>query len=190
MHEVKDPGGAAPPGPTPGIPAALVRRIDALNDRVGRSFAWLAFLMVLVTTTDVTMRYLFRTSYVFVQELEWHLFAVLFLMGAGYTHLKGDHVRVDIFYARLGAKAKAWIDLVGSVVFLFPTAFLLVWTSIPFVRQSWQVLEGSPDPGGIPGRYILKAVLPIGFFLIGLQGISEFVKNVYRVRVRDQAVPK
>lgn len=161
---------------------ALSHRIDAVNDWVGRSFRLLTLLMVLVTTVDVLMRYVFHTSYVFVQELEWHLFAVLFLVAAGYTHLKGDHVRVDIFYARMSPRAKALIDLAGSLVFLFPTCFLLVWTSFPFIRASVGVLEGSADPGGLPGRYLLKMAIPVGFMLLGLQGISELVKNVGALR--------
>jgi len=161
---------------------ALSRGIDRVNDWVGRGFRLLTLLMVLVTTVDVLMRYAFHTSYVLVQELEWHLFAILFLVAAGYTHLKGDHVRVDIFYARMSPRAKAMIDLAGSLVFLFPTCFLLVWTSFPFIRASVGVLEGSPDPGGLPGRYLLKMAIPVGFMLLGLQGVSELVKNVGALR--------
>jgi len=160
---------------------AIIRTIDAINEWVGRVSAWLALLLVVVTTYDVMSRYLFRKSFVFIQEAEWHLFAILFLVAAGYTHLKGDHVRVDIFYARMSARKQAWVDLVCGVFFLFPTAFLLIWTSIPFVAASVKVLEGSPDPGGIPGRFLLKAVLPLGFVLIGLQGVSETIKNLFRV---------
>ncbi len=165
-----------------GLAARVIRVIDAVNDRVGRGSAWLALLLVVVTTYDVFMRYLFRTSFVFVQELEWHLFAVMFLMTAGYAHLRDSHVRVDIFYARLPERARAWIDLIGGVLFLFPTAFLLIWTSIPFVMASVRILEGSPDPGGIPARFLLKAVIPLGFLLVGVQGISATIKNFYRAR--------
>lgn len=160
---------------------AVTRRIDAVNEWVGRASAWLALLLVVVTTYDVASRYLFNKSFVFIQEMEWHIFAILFLIAAGYTHLKGDHVRVDIFYARMSPRNRAWIDLVLGVLFLFPTCFLLIWTSIPFVIASVKVLEGSPDPGGIPGRFLLKAVIPLGFILIGLQGISETIKNYFRV---------
>lgn len=156
-----------------------------MNDWVGRATAWLTLLLVLVTTYDVVMRYIFRQSFVFIQELEWHIFAVMFLITAGYAHLLDSHVRVDLIYARLAPRSKAWIDLVGGVLFLFPTVFLLVWTSIPFVVASVKVLEGSPDPGGIPGRYLLKAVIPLGFLLVGLQGISETIKNYYRVAGKE-----
>jgi len=165
----------------PLLPFALVRWIDQLNDRVGRATSWLTAVMVVVTTSDVLLRYVFNTSFVFIQELEWHLFAVLFLMAAGYTHLKGKHVRVDILYTRLSPRRQALVDLVFGLLFLFPTCFLLIKSSLPFVAHSWAVLEGSPDPGGLPARYLLKAVIPVGFILIGLQGISETIKNTYIV---------
>ena len=165
-----------------GFLRALSSRIDTLNDWVGRAIRLLTLLMVLVTTYDVLMRYVFRQSFVFIQELEWHLFAVLFLIAAGYTHLKGDHVRVDIFYARMSPRAKAMVDLVCGVFFLFPMCFLLVWTSIPFIKASIGVLEGSPDPGGLPGRYLFKMALPVGFILLGLKGLSELVKSFDELR--------
>ncbi len=165
----------------PVLPFTLVRWIDQLNDRVGRATSWLTAVLVVVTTSDVLLRYVFNTSFVFIQELEWHLFAVLFLMAAGYTHLKGKHVRVDILYTRLSPRRQALVDLVFGLLFLFPTCFLLIKSSLPFVAHSWAVLEGSPDPGGLPARYLLKAVIPVGFILIGLQGISETIKNTYIV---------
>ncbi|MDE0208205.1 MAG: TRAP transporter small permease subunit [Candidatus Tectomicrobia bacterium] len=161
--------------------SAVVRGIDRLNEKVGQNVSWLTLFLVLVTTYDVIMRYLFDITYVFIQELEWHLFAVLFLIAAGYTHLKGDHVRVDIVHARLSPHLKAWVELVFGLLFLFPTCFLLIWTSIPFVINAWTVLEGSPDPGGIPARYILKAVIPIGFVLVALQGVSATIRNLFAV---------
>lgn len=165
-----------------GFLRALSSRIDTLNDWVGRAIRMLTLLMVLVTTYDVLMRYVFHQSFVFIQELEWHLFAVLFLIAAGYTHLKGDHVRVDIFYARMSPRAKAMVDLVCGVFFLFPMCFLLVWTSIPFIKASIAVLEGSPDPGGLPGRYLFKLAIPVGFILLGIQGLSELVKSFDELR--------
>jgi len=170
-----------------GFLRGLSRVVDAVNDRVGRSVRLLTLLLVLVTTTDVVMRYLFRTSFVFVQEAEWHIFAVLFLLAAGYAHLKKDHVRVDIIYARQSDRTKAVTNLIGGLLFLFPTCFLLIYSSIPFVVASVRVLEGSPDPGGLPGRFVLKAVIPVGFLLLALQGVSELIKDFDALRSRRAA---
>ncbi len=115
----------------------LIHRIDRLNGFVGRATAWLTFLLVVVTVTDVTLRYVFSVSLVVIQELEWHLFAVIFLMAAGYTHLKGGHVRVDIVYSRLSARKQAWVNLIFTLLFLFPTCFLVIEASLPFVIHSW-----------------------------------------------------
>ena len=169
----------------PSIVGALIRGIDAINDRVGRWSAWLALLLVAIVTYDVVMRYLFNTTFVFIQELEWHIFAVMFLVTAGYAHLLDSHVRVDIFYVRFPPRVRAWVDFFGGILFLLPTVFLLVWTSIPFVRASFADLEGSPDPGGIPGRFVLKAVIPLAFLLLGIQGISEIIKNFYRATGKE-----
>ena len=165
-----------------GALAGLSRAIDRMNAGVGRVTRVLTLLMVLVTTYDVIMRYVFRSSFVFVQELEWHLFAILFLMAAGYAHLKNDHVRVDIFYARMPKKSQALVDVIGSLLFLFPSCFLIIYTSMPFIQASVAVLEGSPDPGGLPGRFLLKMAIPLGFSLLALQGFSELVKNVATLR--------
>jgi TRAP-type mannitol/chloroaromatic compound transport system permease small subunit len=170
-----------------GLLRAVSRLVDAVNERVGRAVRVLALVLVVVTATDVLMRYAFRTSFVFVQELEWHLFAFLFLLAAGYTHLKGDHVRVDIIYARMAPRTRAMVDFACGVLFLFPTCFLLIATSIPFIRASLAVLEGSPDPGGLPARYLLKLAIPVGFLLLGLQGLSELVKSLDALRRPGEA---
>jgi TRAP-type mannitol/chloroaromatic compound transport system permease small subunit len=137
--------------------------------------------MVLVVTMDVILRYVFNMSSVFTQELEWHIFGFLFLIGAGYTLLHDDHVRVDIFYQRLTPKNQAWINLLGTLFFLLPGCYLVIKTSLPFVANSWAVYEGSPDPGGIPARYILKAAIPFGFSLVALQGISLGLKSLLTI---------
>lgn len=135
-------------------------------------------MVVVVVFVDVVMRYAFNTSFVFTQELEWHLFAFIFLMGAGYTLLKDGHVRVDIFYQSMSAKSQAWINLLGVLFFLVPGCVMIIATSLSFVSNSWSVMEGSPDPGGIPYRFLLKACIPAGFILVLLQGISLGIKSL------------
>jgi TRAP-type mannitol/chloroaromatic compound transport system permease small subunit len=155
--------------------------IDAVNEYVGRVVAWVTLAMVLIMFTDVVMRYIFRMSFVFVQELHWHLFSFIFLVGAGYTLLHDGHVRVDIFYQRLGFKGRAWVNLIGVIIFLIPGCLLVIITSWHFVVNAFNIMEGSPDPGGIPYRYIVKACIPLGFGLLLMQGISLGLHSFLRV---------
>ncbi|MFQ5830883.1 MAG: TRAP transporter small permease subunit [Candidatus Methylomirabilia bacterium] len=157
---------------------AVVAKIDQISDWAGRTVSWLTLLMVLITAYDVIMRYIFQISFVFIQELEWYLFSLVFLLAAGYGLRHDSHVRVDIFYARLGPRGKAWINVGGALLFLFPTCFLLINASLPFVGNSWADVEGSPDPGGIPFRYLLKTAIPVGFALLAFQGVAELLKNL------------
>ena len=146
--------------------------IDSTNEAVGRIVSWVSLLLGRVVFVDVVMRYLFKTSFVFTQELEWHLFAFIFLIGAGYTLLHDGHVRVDIIYQRLGVKGRAWINLIGVIFFLIPGCYLVISTSWHFVSNSFSMLEGSPDPGGIPYRFIVKGTMTVGYALLLLQGVS------------------
>ena len=159
----------------------ISRHIDALNERVGRAISWLASLMVVVVAWNVFLRLFFHKGSVAMQELEWHLFGPLFLLTAGYTLVHNEHVRVDIFYSRLSARTQAVVDFVGSLFFLIPVCILVIWTSWPFIAASWVVGEVSPNPGGIPARYILKAVIPVGFSLLGLQGVSMAIHSLCRL---------
>lgn len=163
----------------------LCQRIDAFNELIGRGVAWVTTLMVVVVFVDVVMRYLFNTSYVFTQEMEWHLFGFIFLMGAGYTLLHDGHVRVDIIYQRLTVKQRAWVNFIGCLVFLFPGCWLIISTSLDFVANSYAIMEGSPDPGGVPFRYILKSCIPAGFILVALQGVSLFLRSLLTITGHD-----
>lgn len=156
--------------------------IDSVNERIGRLVSWVVTLLVAVVFIDVVMRYAFNTSFVFTQELEWHLFGFIFLLGAGYTLLYDQHVRVDVVYQRLTPRAKAWINLAGCLFFLFPGAVLIIYMSSVYTWESMKFLEGSPDPGGIPFRFLIKGCIPLGFILFFLQGISMFIRNLNIVR--------
>jgi TRAP-type mannitol/chloroaromatic compound transport system permease small subunit len=156
---------------------AVTRWIDALNRRVGRGVAWATLFLVIVIFTDVIMRYAFKTSFVFVQELEWHVFSFIFLMGAGFTLLTNGHVRVDIFYQQLSDRGQAWVNLLGVIFFLIPGCLMIIDTSAIFAYTAWTIRESSPDPGGIPLRFIVKSFIPLGFVLILLQGISLGIKS-------------
>ncbi|UCD83083.1 MAG: TRAP transporter small permease subunit [Desulfobacterales bacterium] len=159
----------------------LSRWIDAFNEWAGRGVAWVTLGLVLVVFIDVVMRYLFNTSFVFTQELEWHLFGFIFLIGAGYTLLHDGHVRVDIIYQRLSHKGRAWVNFIGVLLFLIPGCIMVISTSWKFTLNSFAMLEGSPDPGGIPFRFILKGCIPVGFTLLLMQGISLGIHSFMQI---------
>jgi TRAP-type mannitol/chloroaromatic compound transport system permease small subunit len=160
------------------VAARVSKWIDSVNEWIGRGVAWATLGLVLVVFVDVLMRYLFNTSFVFTQELEWHVFSFVFLLGAGYTLLYDGHVRVDIVYQAVRPKTRAWIDLLGVIFFLIPGCLLVIDTSAAFAWTSLEVWEGSPDPGGIPFRFIVKGFIPAGFLLLLLQGISLGIKSL------------
>jgi len=162
-----------------GIFMKLAAAIDRLNDVIGRSISWLSTLLVVVVCFDVFTRYFMRSSSVAVQEMEWHIFAVLFLVGAAYTLKEHAHVRVDVFYSRMTPRQKAFIDLIGSLVFLIPFSLLVIYTSQTFISMSYAIQETSPDPGGLPYRYLLKSMISLGFFLVFLQGISMIIHSLW-----------
>ncbi len=151
--------------------------IDGLSDKIGYLVGWMTTLMVIIVFYDTVMRYLFNQGNVALQELEWHLFSIVFLIGAAYTLKEGGHVRVDIIFLNLSEKTKAWIDFVGVFIFLIPLCILIIVSSKGFVINSWTANEISPDPGGLPARYILKAMIPLGFSLLIVQGLSEAAKR-------------
>jgi TRAP-type mannitol/chloroaromatic compound transport system permease small subunit len=157
----------------------LARQIDAAQERLGNAVSWLMLGMVLVVFSDVIFRYLFSRTWVFVQELEWYLFAVIYLVAAGYTLLYDEHVRVDIFYSKFPPRRKAWFDFVLLLVFFFPSCLLVVYTTWPFFWNSVKVLEGSPDPGGIPARWALKGVIIVAFVVLMIQGLSQAIKSFF-----------
>lgn len=149
-----------------------IRVVDRLNETIGRGVVWLSSVLVLVVCYDVFTRYILKTSSVAVQELEWHIFAVLFLIAAAYSLKHDRHVRVDVFYLKFSERGKAWVDFLGSLVFLVPLCIVAILASQQFVLNSFRIGEISPDPGGLPARYLLKAAIPLGFFLLLLQGLS------------------
>lgn len=166
----------------------IVSWIETANEYIGRTMGWFMFILVVLVTIDVVSRYLFQTGAVAIQETEWWLFSIIFLMGAGYTFLHDGHVRVDIIYSRLPDKWKNWVDLGCAFIFLFPMCVLVGYTSFFFIRDSWLVREFSPDPGGLPAYYVLKGFIPLGFLLLALQGVAEVYKIIQRLR--GVALPK
>lgn len=156
----------------------FIRFSDAVNEKVGMAAAWMTTLLVITVCFDVFTRYFLRESMVAVQELEWHLFAFIFLLAAGFTLKYDRHVRVDVLYIRLNDRQKAWINLLGSLIFLIPLCIIIIISSKNYVFNAWMIGESSPDPGGLPARYILKAAIPIAFIFLLLQAISLLFKSI------------
>jgi len=155
--------------------------IDALNERVGRLTYWLILVMVLVSAGNASVRYAFDRSSNAWLEIQWYLFSAVFLLGAGYTLLHNQHVRIDVISGRLSKRARAWIDVLGTLFFLLPMAIAIMWMSWPVFVQAYELHEESSNAGGLivwPARLMV----PVGFVLLVLQGISELIKRVAFLR--------
>ena len=168
-----------------GALALLAARIEALIDAVGRATLYLALAMIALVATNVLLRYAFSFGSVWSQELEWHLLAAVILLGMSYAIQRGDNVRVDVFYADFGPRLKFFVDLLSGVLMLL-IAGLFIKLSLPYVMQSYSIAEGSPDPGGIPLRWLVKGLIPIGFTLLALQALAALLRLVLKERQRRE----
>jgi TRAP-type mannitol/chloroaromatic compound transport system permease small subunit len=159
----------------------LSRGIDALNERLG----WLANILVLlaclISAGNAMSRYAFDLSSNAWLEVQWYLFAAIVMFGASYTLRMNEHVRVDILYTHLSERGKEWLDLLGTAVFLVPSMAVIAWYSWPFFEQSWAIRETSGNAGGLI-RYPVKFLVPLGFTLVALQGVSEIIKRAASLR--------
>lgn len=162
---------------------ALSRAIDAVTERVGRIVYWLILVVVLISAANAVVRKLFNYSSNSYLEIQWYLFSVIFLFGAGYTLLRNEHVRIDIIQGRLSARAQNWIDVVGIVLFLWPMSIIIMWLSWPLFVDSLARHEVSTNAGGLivwPARLMV----PVGFALLLMQSVSELIKRIAFLRGR------
>jgi len=160
--------------------------LDNFSKALGRAVSWLTLLMVLVTFVIVVMRYVFGTGYIWLQEsLSW-MHAVVFMLGAAYTLQQEDHVRVDIFYRKMPEKQRAWVNLLGVLIFVFPMCAFFVYASLDYVTAAWSIREVSRNSGGLPYPFIpvLKSVLLIMPVTVALQGLSMLLGSVAIIRQR------
>jgi TRAP-type mannitol/chloroaromatic compound transport system permease small subunit len=156
---------------------ALSAAIDQLNEKIGYVCNVLVLLAVLVSAGNAMIRYAFDYSSNGWLELQWYMFAVLVMFGASYTFKRNEHVRVEIFYLFLSERGRLWLDLIGTLFFLIPACLLLSYLSWPFFMQSYAVGEMSGNAGGLV-RWPIKLVIPAGFMMLALQGVSEVIKRV------------
>ena len=156
---------------------AIARGIDAVNERVGRAVIWLVLIAVAVSSGNALFRYGLNMSSNAWLEIQWYLFALIFLFGAGYTLKHNGHVRIDVLYGRFSPRTRAWIDLVGGLLFLLPVAALVAWLGWAGFAESYAIGETSPDAGGL-SRWPIKLAIPVGFALLALQGLAESLKRI------------
>jgi TRAP-type mannitol/chloroaromatic compound transport system permease small subunit len=164
---------------------ACVHYIDAFTDRSGRLLAWLALGMALVTALIVVLRYGFNIGSIMAQEAVIYMHGSLFMLGAAYALKTGAHVRVDIFYRDFSPRARAWVNSLGSIVFLLPLCTFICFSSWNYVAESWAIREVSPEPGGIPAVFMLKSLLPLMAINLFLQGLAETLRSAL-VLVEEQ----
>jgi len=152
--------------------------IDRFTDLIG-TVATVAMLIMLVNVFyDAIMRYFFKTGSIALQEMEWHLFSVLFMFGIAYALKEDGHVRVDVLYDRFTPRTKAVINIAGTLLMLIPLSVLIVEGSLWFVREAWQVGEISGDPGGLPYRWVIKAVIPLSFVFLIVSSLGFILRNI------------
>ena len=159
----------------------LADGVDRCVDLVGRATAWLALGIALVMGGNVLLRYGFSIGSIWMQELEWHIMVPICLFGMSYALLKGEHVRVDVVFQYFSERNKHLVDLITALLGMIFCA-LVIWLSIPYVWQSWSIGEGTANPGGIEYRYIVKALIPIGFAIYFAQSFSEMIKSYLAYR--------
>ena len=166
----------------------LAGAIDAFIDFVGRTISWLALAVALVMGTNVLLRYGFSIGEIWAQELEWHLLVPLTLVGMSYALRHGEHVRVDVLFATFSPRTKLFVDVLTAIIAMIFSA-LVIWLCVAFVAQSWAIGESSPNPGGIPAVYLMKAMIPVGFALLFLQSLAQGIQAAMALLVAGEDAP-
>ena len=157
---------------------SIIKLIAKIIDALGNLCSILMLLMVANVFYDVVMRYFFNDVSIGMQELEWHLFAAMFMFGIAYTLKEDAHVRVDIFYDVMSAKKKAIINIVGSLFFALPMTLLIAYYGFGFTYEAYTIGEGSGDPGGLPYRWIVRSVIPVSSLFLVLSIIYVVLTNI------------
>jgi TRAP-type mannitol/chloroaromatic compound transport system permease small subunit len=157
--------------------SVLLAGIESLINRIGQATLWVALAMIGLVALNVLLRYAFSFGSVWAQELEWHLLAAMILLGMSYALQQGDNVRVDLFYAGFSARKKFIVDVV-SVLLILIISLLFLKLSVAYVGQSYSINEQSPDPGGLPFRWAVKGLIPLGYGLLALQSFGALLRLV------------
>src|SRR3954453_16755198 len=161
---------------------SLSERIDRQNTAIGRAASWCALAIVLMGFAVVLLRYVLGLGSIWLQESVLYAHAALFLLAAAWTLNEGGHVRVDVFYADASRRAKAWVDLVGTLLLLLPFCLAILWFSLPYVERSWAILERSRESSGLPLVFLLKTLIPVFALLLALQGVAQAIRAALILR--------
>jgi TRAP-type mannitol/chloroaromatic compound transport system permease small subunit len=167
----------------------LVALLEALTGWVGRAVSWLSVFMVAVTFLVVLLRYAFDLGWIAMQESVTYMHAALFMLGAAYTLQRNGHVRVDILYQKMSRRGRAWVDLLGTLLLLIPVCGFIAWVGWDYVLESWEVMEGSREAGGIPAVYLLKSLIIAMPLLVLLQGLAWMLRNGLFLAGVESALP-
>ena len=155
---------------------ALSRLIDRMSEHIGRWLAWLVLAAVLISAGNAVMRKLFDMSSNAYLEIQWYLFAAVFLLAAGYTMLRQEHVKIDVIAGRFSKRTQIWIDIIGLAFFVLPLVYVVIKLSLPLAIRAYEMNEYSSNAGGLI-RWPVFALLPLGFLLLGIQAVSELIKR-------------
>ncbi len=164
--------------------------VNTLNERVGRAVSWLTLVLVALICADVAGRKLFSFTRAWINDLEWHLFSLIFLLGAGYALRHGRHVRVDLFYDRFSDRDRALVDAWGSLLLLIPWCSVVLYFGSHYAWESFRFREGSAEPGGLPARYLIKGAVVLGTAMLWLQGAAMLLENVMRITGEKKRDPR
>jgi len=166
----------------------FINIIEKIIIRIGRAVSWLHVLLILVILIQVVLRYLFAFSWVALEELQWHLYAVGIMAGLSYALTCDTHVRLDLFHGRFRKKTRAWIDIIGLTVLVLPWCYVIIWHGFDFVAASWRVREASASPTGLGCYYIIKSVIPVSFSLLTLAALARILKQILVISGKDGAL--
>jgi TRAP-type mannitol/chloroaromatic compound transport system permease small subunit len=164
----------------------MIQRLESITELSGKLAAWAVLGLIALVLYDTLARYLFSSGSIALQELEWHIHDVLFLLGISYALKYNAHVRVDLFYEKYSDKLKAWINIIGVVLLIIPFSVFIFYTGMEFARDAYSYGEMSPNPGGLGYRFVIKSVISIAFALVILQAVSELLKSIQLLSEKRQ----
>lgn len=160
----------------------IINKMESITEFNGKVAMWAALALIALVLYDTLARYLFSSGSIALQELEWHIHDVLFLLGISYALKHNAHVRVDLFYEKYSEKLKAWINIIGVVFLIIPFSVFIFYTGMEFAQDAYSYSEMSPNPGGLGYRFVIKSVISIAFALVILQAVSELLKSIQLLR--------